>query len=55
MEENEVKPPLGGKGEKDPKDCGVKESFVSADKYTDIITLSLVMSFLLFSIPSLCD
>ena len=48
MEENEVKLPLGGKGAKDSKDGGVEESFVSADKYTDIITLSSVISYLYF-------
>ena len=39
MDETEVKTPLGGKGVKDSKDCGVEESFVSAVNYTDICPL----------------
>jgi hypothetical protein len=31
---------LGVEGVKDSKDGGVKESYVSADKYADIISLS---------------
>ena len=32
--------PLGVNGVKDSKDGGVVESYVSADKYADIVTLS---------------
>ncbi len=36
--------PLGVKGVKDLKDGCVKDSYVSADKYADIVTLSYVIS-----------
>jgi hypothetical protein len=32
--------PLGVKGVKDSKDGGIEESYVSADKYANIVTLS---------------
>ena len=37
--------PLGVKGVKDSKDGDVEESYVSADKYADIVTLSYVISY----------
>ena len=53
--ETEVKS-LGVKGGKDSKDSGVVESYVSANKYAAIISLSSHQASLIdFSIPSLCD
>ena len=45
---------LGVKGMKEIKDSGVEASFVSADKYAAMVTLSSVIISTL-SIPSLCD
>ena len=39
MEENEVKPPLGGKGAKDSEDCGIEESFVAETYFSDDASL----------------
>ena len=32
-------------GVKDSTDCGIEESYVSADKYADIVTLPYVISY----------
>jgi hypothetical protein len=45
------------KGVKDSKDSGVKDSYVSGDKYAHIVTLSSHQASLIdfLSIPSFCD
>ena len=54
VKETEAKS-VGVKGVKDSKDGGVKDSYVSANKYAAIISLSSHRHLLLnFSIPSLC-
>ena len=37
--------PLGVKGVKALKDSGIKKSYVSTDKYADVITPSYVISY----------